>query len=751
MAREDHQPIEGPVEHRNKSVGEMRALCNSFPCIILALDEGIAPLTVQFEDPELEPVTCVNDDAAVARPLQNYEGKPCVTWAVESALEAGFAGVAVLAVPSLIQAIEDAVRRDASDNARSVRIIAYDNEAGRRKTRDACGFQLFGLGFGLLDEIRRIACEIAPACTRIAVLGCDQVRMDAQHLSELCEDAIEQPDVDAVSSWIMWFRHKPFVISRSFLDGLASSTLVEPGSNGIDRPLPRLRVHDHVFGEEKLSANAAGDPRSQAFAEQMELSAQQAVSLARIKRENPDEPLVIPGKPASRLAMPRPHAIEGADASLVDAATAIAEKVSSLSPDDATELAWADAFAKRCRLDFPLLNDRAHKDSLTYLDSAATAQRCAQALQAQRDFDMHENANVYRGSYELSLQATFTLNDARARLESFIGSTRRSTIFTANTTAAVNLVAQAWGTHHIGPGDLVVCSLPDHHSNIMPFLMLAERVGAHLEYIPYDESGRLDQQAYARLLDERPKLICLTQVGNTLGIEAPIRHMADTAHKAGARVLVDAAQSFPHVAIDVTDLGADWIAFSGHKAYGPLGIGGLWVSDDAFAEMDPIAGGGGTVSHVATDSYYLRAKAIQYELGTPPISQAVGFAAALDYLDALGMENVHRHDAALTRYLVDGLHAIPGITVVGDHSREDGWMGLVSFSLYDEDTSSLAAFLGGLGIAVRSGSHCAQPLHSSLGLSGTVRASMGVYTTRDDIDALLTGLEMYRRLHNRAK
>ena len=241
--------------------------------------------------------------------------------------------------------------------------------------------------------------------------------------------------------------------------------------------------------------------------------------------------------------------------------------------------------------------------------------------------------------------------------------------------------------------------------------------------------------------------MCLAHVGNVFGIAAPVKEMAAAAHAVGARVLVDAAQSFAHLPIDVKDLGADWLACSAHKAYGPMGLGALWISPEAFDEMDPIAGGGGTVSHVGEQSYYLRPKALQYELGTPPVSQAVGWAAAIGYLQALGMGDIARHSAALTRYAVRGLSRIDGVNVVGDHSRADGQMGLVSFTVRSAAPAAVAGFLGKLDVAIRAGGHCALPLHASLGLLGTCRISIGVHTTRDDIDAALAAISLCREAY----
>lgn len=282
---------------------------------------------------------------------------------------------------------------------------------------------------------------------------------------------------------------------------------------------------------------------------------------------------------------------------------------------------------------------------------------------------------------------------------------------------------------------------------MLPFAMLAERKGAQMVYVPLRADGRIDMGAYAQALVMRPKLVCVAQVGNVLGIEAPVARMAAEAHDAGARFVLDAAQTFPHERIDVRAAGADWVAFSGHKAYGPLGIGCLWISPEVFDEMDPVVGGGGTVSHVSTEGFLLRPKVIQYELGTPPISQAVGFAAAVSYLDALGMENVSRHAAVLARYAVCGLEMLGGVSVLGDHGKPDGWHGLVSFALAGVNPELLAAFLGQLDVAIRAGSHCAIPLQASMGSLGVGRMSFGVYTVPEEIEAALAAIEACRRLY----
>ena len=282
---------------------------------------------------------------------------------------------------------------------------------------------------------------------------------------------------------------------------------------------------------------------------------------------------------------------------------------------------------------------------------------------------------------------------------------------------------------------------------MLPWRIAAQARGAEVHYIPLDGSGRIDMDAYRQLLQEhRVKLVCVAQISNSLGLINPVREMADAAHAAGARIFVDAAQSFPHLAINVQELGCDFLAFSGHKAYGPFGVGGLWISDAAFAEMDPAFAGGGTISHVGRDSYYLRQGAIQYELGTPPIAQAIGLARAVEQLDELGMDAVAAHSAALTKHLLAGLELLADVTVWGDHTQEDGQTGLVSFTLYGVSCARVAGDLGALGVCIRAGGQCALPFHAAMGLDGSCRISLGIHNTAQDIEAAITAIAMSAKL-----
>ena len=716
MTREDHQPWDCLPERPDRTPEEWRAICGRTIAFVLAFGAH------------------VGDAADIGA-------------AVDAGCQAHMPGVFVLADDEHASVAMDAVRAGRSkESGVLVDVVGYSPASAIALTRDAADFEMCGLPYGLLVAMREAASQGVDDYESVVALSATRTGITAHHLYELCQDMRAHPDADAIASWITWLRRPPFVLSHAFLDSLQDSPLVQRRADGT-RPVGRIALRDHGFGEEMLASLAPVATRATRFLHDCTMSALQAVQLAKFSRAHPGEPLHSPNQALSLIGPSEPQPLNDADALLVRAASEAIAASDGADGAELAELAWADAFGVRNKRDFPLLNDRMHGGKLAYLDSAATSQRLGAALQAQHDYDLHENANVYRGAYELSAQSTFTFNDARKRLEDFIGAERRTTVFTMNATAAMNLVAQAWGERNIAAGDCIVCALSDHHSATLPFALLSERVGADMVYVPFDDSGRLDREEFARALERKPKLVCLTHVGNVFGIAQPVKQLADEAHEAGARVLVDAAQSFAHGGVDVRELGADWVAFSAHKAYGPMGIGALWISDGAFDEMDPRGGGGGTVSHVSTESYYLRPKALQYEPGTPPVSQAVGWAAAIDYLDALGKEDIARHDEALTRYAVRGLQRIDGVNVLGDHSRADGQTGLVSFTVRSATPSDVAGFLAGLGVAVRSGGHCALPLHAALGLVGSSRISIGVYTTRDDIDAALAAVALCRQAY----
>lgn len=660
-----------------------------------------------------------------------------------------------------------------------VEFIPFDADAAYQATIDACGFTLFDMPKGVLDYAVR-ALGDNPHADSVMLLGCDQVRITPAHLLEVCRTFRNDPTLDVVASWIQWYRRTPMLISRRFLENLDASGLCVAGPNGTDRPLPRVALKDVVFGEETLAANGIVPEKLTVFEKDCTLSAREAVQIAREEMDDIDlrakgafgnlqslkqscshesatgtfgscGTRFVKAPESSDASRKRDAKRSPADEELIEIARDVASRMDAwraqLSRDEQAKLDWADAWAWRNREDFPLLNDCKQKNSLAYLDSAATTQRCFRALQAEANFNEHENANVYRGGYELSAKATGHLNDARKALEDFIGAERRQTVYTMNASASCNLVAQSWGDLNVNEGDHIVVALSEHHSDLLPWLLLARRRNAALDFIPLLPDGRLDLREYERLLSQHPKLVCVAHVSNVLGIVNPVADMARMAHKAGARFMLDAAQSFPHLPFNVKEIGCDFAAFSAHKMYGPLGIGGLFIGKDAFDEMDPVAIGGGTVSHAAVDSYYLRQGAIQYEVGTPPIAQAIGWAGAIEYMETLRMDKVLEHAEAMTQFAVLALHGVEGLTIWGDHTKRDGAGGLVSFSLSNAAPAQIGSACGMMGVAIRSGGHCAMPLAASTGMVGTGRASFAVHTTCEDIEALAVAVEMCRRLY----
>ena len=707
--------------------------CSDCAALILAYDSATTPLKVQPDDPKKPPVVC-GEDGKTPRPLQRYQDKEALRWAIAAAKEAGakHLGVVTPEDPDLRAQVEAVALAEAGQTP--VDFAAFCAAEAEECRKTSANFELYGVSEYLL-KLGRQALENCGA-DHLLVMACDQVRITATHLRALRQRMEARPDTQVVASWIVWLRRLPLLISGAWLRNHAAEDPAKDPST-CTRAIVQLTCQDVVFGEEHLEANATVPEGFSAFFKDCKISALQAVRLAK-KLDSADD--------QAKKALLAP--LTDADKQLLDLASLTVSDLRKAVDTEglADDLAWANAWGARNKLDFPLLQDRKQRDRLVFLDSAATAQRVGAALEDQHSFDTHENANVYRGGYDLSMQATLTLNDARKTVEDFIGANRRETIYTSNTSGGANLVAQCWGSLNVGVGDLIITSIAEHHSNLLPWMLLAESKGARLAYLPLDAEGGYDLQAYAKLLEQRPKLVCLAQIGNVMGIINPLETMIADAKAAGAFVFVDGAQGLPHLATDVRKLGCDFYAFSGHKLYGPLGIGGLWVNPDRYPEMTPAALGGGTVSHVSSDSYYLRLGAIGYECGTPPISQAVGLAAAVRYLDALGMENVARHSQVLTRYLMAALRDIDGVTVWGNHDAESGQSGLVSLSVFGMAPGQVGATLGQVGVAVRAGGHCALPLAAALGLIGTTRISLGVYNTAEDVEAAAVALRLCRQL-----
>ena len=394
------------------------------------------------------------------------------------------------------------------------------------------------------------------------------------------------------------------------------------------------------------------------------------------------------------------------------------------------------------REDFPLLSRSVHGRPIVYLDSAATALQPRQVLGAMERYYETTHANVHRGVYATAEEATHLYEQARISVGRFVGARdpAREIVFTKNATEALNLVAHSWGRTHLRAGDAVLLTEMEHHANIVPWLMLAEERELDIRYLPVDGDGRLDLSGLDRLLDG-VKVLGVTAMSNVLGTITPVRPLAEAARAAGAVVVVDGAQAVPHLPVDVTTLGADFLAFSAHKMLGPTGIGVLWARADLLSELPPFLGGGGMILDVRTDRFVPADPPQRFEAGTPPIAEAVGLAAAVDYLDAVGMDRLRHHEQELTRYALVAISERLGddCRVFGPPAGDDRG-GVLSFAYRDVHAHDLAQVLDEFAVCVRPGHHCAKPLMRRLGVPATARASVGLYNDRHDIDVLIEGL-----------
>lgn len=398
------------------------------------------------------------------------------------------------------------------------------------------------------------------------------------------------------------------------------------------------------------------------------------------------------------------------------------------------------------RKDFPILLRQVHGKPLVYLDSTASSQKPQAVIDAMSTYYQTYHANVHRGVYALSEEATAAMEKARIKVARFINARQgKQIIFTRNTTESINLVAYSWGGANIHAGDLIILTIMEHHSNLIPWQLLAERAGARLEFIPVTDDGLLRLDVYEQLLQQQPKLVAFTHMSNVLGTINPAKQMIEQAHAAGATVLVDAAQSVPHLPVDVQALDADFLCFSGHKMLGPTGIGVLYGKRELLEAMPPFMGGGDMIGKVGLRKSTWNVLPWKFEAGTPAIAEAIGQGVAVDYLSALGMENVLRHEQAITNYALQQLQSVPGLTIYGSQSA-DKRGGVISFTLGDIHPHDLASILDQeMGVAVRAGHHCAQPLMEHFGLAATARASFYVYTIPEEIDVLVQGL--HKALH----
>jgi cysteine desulfurase/selenocysteine lyase len=402
------------------------------------------------------------------------------------------------------------------------------------------------------------------------------------------------------------------------------------------------------------------------------------------------------------------------------------------------------------RKDFPILQRRVHGDlPLVYLDSANTSQKPQAVIDAVSEHYAQHNANIHRAQHVLAEEATAAYEGARDKVRDFVGApAREEIVFTKNASEALNLVANvlAWPSpYQVGPGAEIVVTEMEHHSNIVPWQLLAERTGARLRWLGITDDGRLDLSRLDELVNERTKVVSLVLVSNTLGTLNPVAEIARRAHEVGALVMVDGCQAVPQLPVDVTQLGADLLAFTGHKMCGPTGIGVLWGRREVLDVLPPFLGGGEMIETVKMTGSTYAPLPYKFEAGTMPIAPAVGLGAAVDYLTGLGMEAVAAHEREITGYALDGLQEVPGLRIVGPGTVTDRG-GALSFTLEGIHPHDVAQVLDEQGIAVRAGHHCARPVCDRFGIPATTRASFYLYTTRDEVDALVRGLDEVRRV-----
>lgn len=391
--------------------------------------------------------------------------------------------------------------------------------------------------------------------------------------------------------------------------------------------------------------------------------------------------------------------------------------------------------------DFPILKREVRSGKrLVYLDSAATSQKPAAVLQAMDAYYRRLNANIHRGVHTLAEEATGAYETARKKTADFIGAPRvDEVIFTRNTTESINLVAQTWGRAELNPGDTILLTEMEHHSNLIPWQMLAKEKDLQLKFIPVTPRGNLDLEAARDLLESGPRLLAVTEMSNVLGTINPLPELLEWARDQGVITLVDGAQSVPHLPVDIAALKPDFYAFSAHKMCGPTGIGVLYGRRELLETMPPFLGGGEMIKSVEFESFTVNDLPHKFEAGTPPIAEAIGLGAAVDYLVALGMEAVRLHEKELIKYALERLEEIPGLRVFGPSAGKKG--GVASFYMDGVHPHDIAQVLDHHGVAVRAGHHCAQPLHHRFGIPATARASFYLYNTRDDVDILIAGLK----------
>jgi cysteine desulfurase/selenocysteine lyase len=400
----------------------------------------------------------------------------------------------------------------------------------------------------------------------------------------------------------------------------------------------------------------------------------------------------------------------------------------------------------RVREDFPILKREVHPGvKLVYLDSTATSQKPESVISSMDSFYRRNNSNIHRGVHTLAEEATAMYEDARAKIARFINAgSPNEMVYTRNATESINLVAYTWARANLKPGDLIVLTEMEHHSNLVPWHILAAERDVRLEFVPVTDSGLLDLDAYRKLLAQGPRLVSFTHMSNVLGTINPAAEMIRLAHAAGALTIVDAAQSVPHLKVDVRELDVDFLAFSAHKMCGPTGVGALYGKLKLLETMPPFLGGGEMIKEVKLRSFRPNSVPHKYEAGTPAVAESVGFGAAVDYLSGIGMEKIAAHEHSIIEYALERLEEVPGVKLFGPSAEHKG--GVASFTFAGVHPHDVATILDRDGIAVRAGHHCAQPLHERFGIPATTRASFYLYSTKGEVDALIEGMYKVRKV-----
>lgn len=407
-------------------------------------------------------------------------------------------------------------------------------------------------------------------------------------------------------------------------------------------------------------------------------------------------------------------------------------------------IATEKPLAIKVRADFPILHQEIHGKPLVYLDNAATSQKPSIVLDAIQDYYRQDNSNVHRGVHTLSARATDAYEGARDKVAAFVNAgCRQEIVFTRNATEAINLVAYSWGMSTLQPGDEIILTVAEHHSNLIPWQFVAQRTGAVLKFVELTETEEFNFEQFKSLLSDKTKLISVVHVSNTLGCINPVEKICAEAHRYGARVLIDACQSAPHMPLDVQTIDCDWLVASGHKMCGPTGIGFLYGKLDLLRAMPPFLGGGEMIADVFLDHATYADQPHKFEAGTPAIAEAIALGAAVDYLTEIGMDKIHAYEEELTAYLFRELEQVPTIRLYGPKPKKDGSgrAALASFTAGDVHPHDLSTILDQAGVAIRAGHHCTQPLHRYLGAQSTARASLYFYNTYAEIDVFIASLK----------